>query len=141
MGILALSADERVRDVRVSEDTLTVDLMDGRTISVPLVWYPRLLSGHVEATVELEGVRRWLRHSLARPRRRSRRGGFIAWCAGTGRFCTSPNKPLQATAKSASSSPANQVLQRTAAVQFGFPQYPVAAAELTCSLTKPRRIP
>lgn len=45
MGILALSADERVRDVRLSEDTLTVDLMDGRTISVPLVWYPRLLSG------------------------------------------------------------------------------------------------
>lgn len=45
MGILALNADERVRDVRVSEDTLTIDLMDGRTISVPLVWYPRLLSG------------------------------------------------------------------------------------------------
>jgi hypothetical protein len=44
-GILALSADERVRDVCVSEDTLTVDLMDGRTISVPLVWYPRLLNG------------------------------------------------------------------------------------------------
>ena len=45
MGILALSADERVRGVRVSEDVLTVDLMDGRTISVPLVWYPRLLDG------------------------------------------------------------------------------------------------
>ena len=45
MGILALSADERVRDVRVSADMLTVDLMDGRTISVPLLWYPRLLSG------------------------------------------------------------------------------------------------
>ncbi len=45
MGILALCADERVRDVRVSEDTLTVDLMDGRTISVPLVWYPRLFGG------------------------------------------------------------------------------------------------
>ena len=45
MGILALNADERVKDVRVSEDTLTVDLMDGRTISVPLVWYPRLLAG------------------------------------------------------------------------------------------------
>ncbi len=45
MGILALGADERVRDVRVSEDTLTVDLMDGRTISVPLLWYPRLFSG------------------------------------------------------------------------------------------------
>jgi hypothetical protein len=45
MGILALNADERVKDVRVSQDTLTVDLMDGRTISVPLVWYPRLLAG------------------------------------------------------------------------------------------------
>jgi Protein of unknown function (DUF2442) len=45
MGILALNADERVRDVHVSEDTLTVDLMDGRTISVPLVWYPRLFTG------------------------------------------------------------------------------------------------
>jgi hypothetical protein len=45
MGVLALSADERVRDVRVSEHTLTVDLMDGRTISVPLLWYPRVLSG------------------------------------------------------------------------------------------------
>ena len=42
MGTLALSADERVRDVRFSDDTLTVDLMDGRTISVPLEWYPRL---------------------------------------------------------------------------------------------------
>jgi len=48
MGILALSADERVRDVRVSDDSLTVDLMDGRTISVPLLWYPRLLAGTSE---------------------------------------------------------------------------------------------
>jgi len=39
---LALSADERVRDVRFSEDSLIVDLKDGRTISVPLEWYPRL---------------------------------------------------------------------------------------------------
>lgn len=28
--------------VTVTEDTLTVDLSDGRTISVPLAWYPRL---------------------------------------------------------------------------------------------------
>ncbi len=26
-----------------TEDSLSVDLMDGRTISVPLAWYPRLL--------------------------------------------------------------------------------------------------
>ncbi|MXY73186.1 MAG: DUF2442 domain-containing protein [Dehalococcoidia bacterium] len=38
-----VKAGERVQDVRVTEDTLTVDLLDGRTISVPLTWYPRLL--------------------------------------------------------------------------------------------------
>jgi Protein of unknown function (DUF2442) len=42
MGILALAADERVASVRCSEDTLSVDLTDGRTIMVPLLWYPRL---------------------------------------------------------------------------------------------------
>jgi hypothetical protein len=35
-------ADIRVRDVSVSDDELTVALMDGRTLSVPLAWYPRL---------------------------------------------------------------------------------------------------
>jgi hypothetical protein len=44
MGILALAADERVADVEVTEDELSVRLMDGRTISVPVVWYPRLLN-------------------------------------------------------------------------------------------------
>lgn len=28
--------------VTVTDDTLTVDLLDGRSISVPLEWYPRL---------------------------------------------------------------------------------------------------
>ncbi|MBN2444905.1 MAG: DUF2442 domain-containing protein [Spirochaetales bacterium] len=32
-------------DVIVTDDTLTVNLDDGRTISVPLGWYPRLLYG------------------------------------------------------------------------------------------------
>ena len=44
MGILALTADERVGDVKFTEDTLSVDLRDGRTIIVPLAWYPRLLN-------------------------------------------------------------------------------------------------
>ena len=44
MYILAPSANERVRDVRFDADALVVDLMDGRTISVPLAWYPRLAS-------------------------------------------------------------------------------------------------
>jgi hypothetical protein len=34
---------EKAKDVRFTEDTLSVDLVDGRTITVPLVWYPRLL--------------------------------------------------------------------------------------------------
>jgi hypothetical protein len=43
MGILALKADERVASVSFSADSLIVALMDGRVISVPLTWYPRLL--------------------------------------------------------------------------------------------------
>lgn len=39
-----VSPGERVKDVRCTDDVLTVDLIDGRTISVPLVWYPRLLA-------------------------------------------------------------------------------------------------
>lgn len=35
---------ERVKDVRFTDDTLAVDLLDGRTIIVPLVWYPSLLN-------------------------------------------------------------------------------------------------
>jgi len=32
-------------NVVVTDDTLTVDLSDGRTISVPLAWFPRLVHG------------------------------------------------------------------------------------------------
>jgi len=32
----------KITRVQVTEDTLSVDLEDGRTISVPLSWYPRL---------------------------------------------------------------------------------------------------
>ncbi len=35
-------------DVSLTDDTLTVDLADGRTLSVPLTWYPRLLHGTPE---------------------------------------------------------------------------------------------
>ena len=39
---------ERVKDVRFTEDTIAVDLIDGRTIIVPLAWYPRLLNATSE---------------------------------------------------------------------------------------------
>ena len=35
-------ADERIKDVKIDADTIGVDLMDGRRITVPLAWYPRL---------------------------------------------------------------------------------------------------
>lgn len=44
MGILALNADERVKSVHFTEELLSVDLADGRLISVPAAWYPRLQS-------------------------------------------------------------------------------------------------
>lgn len=34
-----------VLDVALTSDTLTVELEDGRTLSVPLAWYPRLVHG------------------------------------------------------------------------------------------------
>jgi hypothetical protein len=38
----------RAQEVTVTKDTLTIELVDGRSISVPLVWYPRLAHGTPE---------------------------------------------------------------------------------------------
>jgi hypothetical protein len=35
----------RVLNVEVTDDTLSVDLEDGRSVSVPIGWYPRLANG------------------------------------------------------------------------------------------------
>jgi hypothetical protein len=43
MSTLAHKTDERVEAVYFTRDSLVVDLRDGRSISVPLTWYPRLL--------------------------------------------------------------------------------------------------
>ena len=47
-------------DVRLTEDELIVDLEDGRTISVPLAYYPRLYHGSIMErrnwTIEGEGI-------------------------------------------------------------------------------------
>ena len=48
MNTLEPKAGERVRDVRFNDDTISVDLFDGRTITVPLAWYPRLLHASPE---------------------------------------------------------------------------------------------
>lgn len=49
MNISAIETETpKAEDVKVTDDTLSVDLSDGRTISVPLEWFPRL----VHATLE-----------------------------------------------------------------------------------------
>ena len=42
-SISSILSDERVLDVHCDAHRLIVDLMDGRTVAVPLAWYPRLL--------------------------------------------------------------------------------------------------
>ncbi len=43
MNSSALNAGEMVKNVSFARDAIIVDLLDGRTISAPLAWYPRLL--------------------------------------------------------------------------------------------------
>jgi hypothetical protein len=42
MSTLASQTKAAVRRVRVTNQTLTVELVDGRVVSVPTTWYPRL---------------------------------------------------------------------------------------------------
>lgn len=41
-------AQAEIIDARVTDEVLIVDLADGRTISVPIVWFPRLVYGTAE---------------------------------------------------------------------------------------------
>ena len=43
-------------NIFVSEDALTIDLADGRTISIPLAWYPRLLHGTPDERAQWEWI-------------------------------------------------------------------------------------
>jgi len=48
MSTLVNERRVRAQQVRVTEDELIVELDDGRTISAPLAWFPRLLHGTPE---------------------------------------------------------------------------------------------
>jgi hypothetical protein len=61
MGI----ADERVKDVRIENDMLCVDLLDGWTISVPLAWYPKLFNASQRRIKQLGNCGRRIWSSLA----------------------------------------------------------------------------
>ncbi len=40
-----MSSSVRASSVRFDEDSMWVELSDGRTLGVPLAWFPRLLHG------------------------------------------------------------------------------------------------
>ena len=55
---LALTAPPKAIHVTVTDDTLAVDLDDGRTIAVPIGWFPRLAYGTASEreNVEIAGA-------------------------------------------------------------------------------------
>ena len=49
MSTLAIEMEiPNAEELNVTEDTLSVDLSDGRTISVPLAWFPRIVNATEE---------------------------------------------------------------------------------------------
>lgn len=55
MSTLVVEIEEaRAQSVAVSEDSLSVDLVDGRTIIAPLAWFPRLWHGTPEERKNIE---------------------------------------------------------------------------------------
>jgi len=54
MNTLVEIEEARAQRVTVSEDSLSVDLVDGRTIIAPLAWYPRLWYGTPQERTNLE---------------------------------------------------------------------------------------
>jgi len=54
MAISVPELDTLALEVRTTEDELVVELSDGRRISVPLVWFPRLLHATAEQRSHFE---------------------------------------------------------------------------------------
>jgi hypothetical protein len=48
MSSSAPNPGERITDVHLTDDALSVDLADGRTLTVPLTWFPRLFHATTE---------------------------------------------------------------------------------------------
>jgi hypothetical protein len=57
MSSLVVETQEaRAQRVKISEDTVTVELLDGRVVMVPLAWYPRLWYGSPDERAHFEIV-------------------------------------------------------------------------------------
>ena len=47
MSILAVELHAQARDVKFTDDSISVELLDGRIISAPLNWFPMLSKANV----------------------------------------------------------------------------------------------
>lgn len=54
MSSLALEFEPRAEHVECTDDELVVVLTDGRTLSVPLAWFPRLVSASAQQRAQHE---------------------------------------------------------------------------------------
>lgn len=54
MSTSVIETSPLAEDVRVTNDELVVRLVDGRTISVPLAWFPRLLHATADERANFE---------------------------------------------------------------------------------------
>lgn len=59
-SVIVDTSHPKAVDIMITDDTLTVDLEDGRTISVPIGWFPRLAYGSPEerANFQISGAGR-----------------------------------------------------------------------------------
>lgn len=55
-----MSSSVRAKGVRFDQDSLWVELSDGRVLGVPLAWFPRLLHGSAEQREQVSISRRGL---------------------------------------------------------------------------------
>ena len=60
MPTLVASSEAVAIDVSCSSDAMTVVLDDGRTVSVPLVWFPRLLNATEKQRKGWEFIGAWI---------------------------------------------------------------------------------
>lgn len=54
MNSLALQSEPRAERVHFTDDELVVGLADGRSLSIPLAWFPRLAGASPQARAEFE---------------------------------------------------------------------------------------
>jgi hypothetical protein len=56
MNTFAIHSDPRALEVRCTDDEIVIRLSDGRTLTVPIVWFPRLAAADPKSRGEVEMI-------------------------------------------------------------------------------------